>query len=52
MSWQRSRAPLVFLDGIECHLLNCHEMHQALQRVGVIRDVEAHVVEVDLQASS
>jgi endonuclease I len=25
-----------------------HETHQALQRIGVICDVEAHVVEVDL----
>jgi hypothetical protein len=47
-SWQRSRTPLAFLDGVERCLLNCHEMHQALQRVGIIRDVEARVVEVDL----
>jgi hypothetical protein len=50
MSWQRSHALLAFLDGVERHLLNCHEMHQALQRVGIVRDVEARVVEVDLPA--
>jgi hypothetical protein len=48
MSWRRSRAPLAFLDGIECRLLNCHETHQALQHVGIVHDVEAHIVEVDL----
>jgi hypothetical protein len=47
-SWQRSCALLAFLDCVERRLLNCHEMHQALQRVGIIRDVEARVVEVDL----
>jgi hypothetical protein len=45
-SWRH--ATLAFLDDVECRLLNCHEMHQALQCVGVVCDVEAHVVEVDL----
>jgi hypothetical protein len=48
MGWQCSHAPLAFLDGVKCSLLNCHETHQVLQRVGIIHDVEAHVVEVDL----
>jgi hypothetical protein len=48
-NWQRSCTLLAFLDGIERRLLNCHEMHQqALQRVGVICDVKACSVEVDL----
>jgi hypothetical protein len=47
-NWRRSHALLSFLDGLERCLLNCHEMHQALQRVGIVHDVKARVVEVDL----
>jgi hypothetical protein len=48
LSWRRSCTPLAFLDGIERRLLNSHEMHQVLQSVGIVRDVEARIVEIDL----
>jgi hypothetical protein len=46
--WHSSCAPLVFLDGIERRFLNGHEMHQALQCIGIVHNVEARIVEVDL----
>jgi hypothetical protein len=49
MSWRRNRAPLAFLDGVECCLLNAHEANApSIAMCRVICNVEARVVEVDL----